>query len=77
MITFLCGHSSEEPRNMGRGASRQSRLAAYAARPCLYCAIKNIVFHWQPHTDVHGRPLPPAEQIAKQRAAIAHITALY
>lgn len=36
-----CNHEGQVPRNMGRGASRQTRLVAYFNRKCLDCTIKD------------------------------------
>jgi hypothetical protein len=36
-MKHTCGHESEIPANMGRGAARQARLDAHYSRPCLDC----------------------------------------
>jgi hypothetical protein len=33
----VCGHESEIPTHMGRGAARQVRLFTYYNKPCLDC----------------------------------------
>ncbi len=59
MFTYLCGHQqAEAPRNMGRGAAREKRLASYFARTCLTCALERVANEARRFTDVHGKRLP-------------------
>jgi hypothetical protein len=53
-----CGHESDEPRNMGKGAARAKRLAEYFDRPCRDCAIARINASVNSLTDRHANPLP-------------------
>ena len=57
-MQYTCGHEGHEPRNMGRGAARQRRLAEYFDRPCLACAIVQADACVRRLTDRRGQPLP-------------------
>ena len=59
-MRFNCSHESEEPRNMGRGAARERRLAVYFDRLCRSCAIARITASVNSLTDRYGRPLSEA-----------------
>lgn len=39
-MKFTCGHEQEDPKNMGRGQSRATRLSKYFDRKCLTCRLE-------------------------------------
>ena len=70
--THTCKHAAPEPRNMGRGAARVARLAAYFARPCRECALAMTVGYGDQFTKL--TPEQAAVSTAKQ---VARVMALY
>ena len=57
MLTFSCGHTDVEPRNMGRGAARAKRLQAHFARPCYACACTHAESFARSLTRLNGLTL--------------------
>ena len=45
MPAFKCGHTADEPRNMGRGSARQERIRVYFNRNCCDCRVANELEH--------------------------------
>jgi hypothetical protein len=57
-IKMKCGHEMPVPGNMGRGNARIKRLANYADRHCLYCALMSEAKLQNELTDAHGNKRP-------------------
>lgn len=67
LITFTCEHTAPVPRNMGRGAARLARLAAYTSRPCLECRLAR-----EAHFEASLTLPRTAARTAAARAKIRH-----
>ena len=69
MGKFTCGHSGDDPRNMGRGGARERRLAEYYGTACFDCRLSSAVASAHRLTDIRGVPLSgQALEQAVQRA---------
>jgi len=69
---YRCGHTADEPRNMGRGMAREHRLANFFASNCPECARLNAVLFAAKLTHVDGTRYNLAEQeaAAERRFAV-------
>ena len=55
--TFNCGHTGENPRNMGRGKARALRLEMHYRHKCLECSRAHAIAKAKTYTDLNAHPL--------------------
>lgn len=61
-MAYKCGHAGEVPRNMGRGAARQKRLARWFRRLCPDCNRARWVAHYAQEHHLDGTPYTADKQ---------------